>query len=93
MGNGTRRRNTDGSGAQYAFYIIEPEDNGDARGFAKKLISYKGVHEVYITEGTCGFIVKARVGKGVRAGPIPPRIFGSSRRRVGLAISRYAYTK
>ncbi len=92
MANGTRVRHGNGRQRQYAFYIIEPRENFNADRFAKRLMAFKRVREVYVTEGDCGFIVKAAAKESGR-GPIPANALGATCRRVGLAISRYAYRK
>ena len=81
------------SGRRYAFYLIEPRDNLNSDAFARKLIGSRRVREVYVTEGACGFIVKARVNGERREGAIPASLLGAPCRRVGLAITRYAYRK
>ncbi|MCL5239545.1 MAG: hypothetical protein M1286_03705 [Candidatus Marsarchaeota archaeon] len=86
------KRSANAGRRQYAFYLIEPGKNLNSDLFARKLICNKRVREVYVTEGACGFIVKAKIGDG-REGPIPANLIGNGCRRVGLAISSYAYRK
>jgi DNA-binding Lrp family transcriptional regulator len=53
----------DGTGS-YRFYMLNPKENCDIKAMADRLISFKEVEEVYITEGAHGFIVKARLEEG-----------------------------
>jgi hypothetical protein len=92
MGRVARKNNTETKG-QFAFYLIEPRDNSDADRFARKLIASKHVKEVYVTEGACGFIVKAKVMGNERSNPIPTSFLGNQCRKVVLAISSYSYRK
>jgi hypothetical protein len=50
------------SGHHYDLFFIKPKSNANAHKYAKKLASMKNVAEVLVTEGECGFIVKARSG-------------------------------
>lgn len=53
--NGNVRRD-----AMHRFYFIKPRPNANAEELAKKLIELKSVEQVFLTEGDCGFIIKAR---------------------------------
>ena len=48
------------SGHHYDLFFIKPKSNANAHTYAKRLASMKNVAEVLVTEGECGFIVKAR---------------------------------
>ncbi|MDE1873507.1 MAG: hypothetical protein KGI04_00080 [Candidatus Micrarchaeota archaeon] len=91
-GKKTKGARTD-RGKRYAFYFIEPKKNLNSDAFARKLMGNRRVHEVYITEGACGFVVKAGVKDGERESPIPSNMLAAPCRKVGLAISRYAYRR
>ncbi len=43
----------------YNLFFVMPEGGRDVHKSAKKLIGIKRVREVLITEGDCGFVVKA----------------------------------
>lgn len=47
---------------QYELFFIRPKERTDARKYAEKLARMDNVAEVLVTEGECGFIVKARSG-------------------------------
>ncbi len=60
-----KENNTKTSGAKkkaalHRFYFIEPRPNADAEKLAMSLVELPNVQEVYLTEGDCGYIVKAR---------------------------------
>ncbi len=48
------------SGHHYDLFFIKPKHKANAHAYAEKLALIKGVAEVLVTEGECGFIVKAR---------------------------------
>jgi hypothetical protein len=43
-----------------SFFFVRPRERSDAGVVAKQLMSVKGVEEVYVTEGDCGFVVMTR---------------------------------
>lgn len=45
------------------FYIIEPEPNSNAAALCKKIALVKGVKEVFLTEGACGYIIRTEATK------------------------------
>ncbi|MDE1834736.1 MAG: hypothetical protein KGH64_05360 [Candidatus Micrarchaeota archaeon] len=53
---GNKIRSVRGS---YDYFFVKPSENGNAHKTARKLISLRRVREVAITEGDCGFVVKA----------------------------------
>lgn len=50
--------------AFYKFYLINPKENASISSLAEKLISFKDVEEVYVTEGAHGFLVKTKFLNG-----------------------------
>lgn len=44
----------------YNLFFIKPKENINAYKYAENLASIKNVAEVMITEGECGYIVKAK---------------------------------
>ena len=48
------------SGHHYDLFFIKPKHKANAHVYAERLASMKDVAEVLVTEGECGFIVKAR---------------------------------
>lgn len=60
---GRIRRN----GQVYNLFFIKPKERTNTHRYAERLAAMKDVAEVMITEGECGFIVKAR-GSEVKAG-------------------------
>ncbi len=58
-------------GRHYSLFFIRPKARTNAHRYAERLAQIKDVAEVMVTEGECGFIVKARGigigedGKGV----------------------------
>ena len=49
--------------AMRVFYFIKPKPNSNASEIAERLAGLKQVESVFLTEGDCGFIVKARITK------------------------------
>lgn len=41
------------------FYMIEPQPDSNAGAVCRRIASMKGVKEVFLTEGACGYIVRA----------------------------------
>lgn len=48
------------NGQQYSLFFIRPKENSNAHKYAERLAAVDGVTEVMVTEGECGFVVKAR---------------------------------
>ena len=77
----------------YRFYMLDPREGSDISSIAGRLMAFKEVEEVYVTEGDHGFIVKARLGaKGLSKG-IHSYISKAVDRRFGQATSCLLYKK
>lgn len=70
------------------FYFIEPGIGANADDIAMRLIRLSCVKEVHITEGACGFVVKA---KQRNAGELAAKI--SKQMKIQIATSHCRYTK
>ncbi len=42
------------------YFFVKPGKNGDVHRYARRLIDLKEVHEVLVTEGEYGFVIRAR---------------------------------
>lgn len=73
-------------GQHYNLFFIRPQEKVDAGKYAEKLASEDSVAEVMITEGECGFIVKARARQNSGALPF-------SRNSYKRITSYYQYKK
>ena len=87
MGNGTRR------GVMRRFYFIRPKPNANAEELAMGLIRLKLVEQVFLTEGDCGFIVRARFNKEKEPKDITDYISRNISNRYGRVVSRCEYRK
>lgn len=67
------------NGQQYSLFFIKPKERTDAHKRAESLARMANVTEVMVTEGECGFIVKAKA--------TPHE--ANSRRQVALARNSY----
>lgn len=79
--------------AMHKFYFIKPRSNADAGKLAEKLIELKPVEQVFLTEGDCGFIVKARLMNDKEPKDVVryiSKMIGSS---YGKVVSHYEYRK
>lgn len=55
-----RTRRIRRNGQQYSLFFIKPKENSNAHEYAERLASMEGVAEVMVTDGECGFVVKAK---------------------------------
>ncbi len=79
--------------ALHRFYFIEPRPNADAEKLALCLIELPNVQEVYITEGDCGYIVKARFMNEKEPKDIVRYISNNINQKFGKVTSFVQYTK
>ncbi len=56
----TTRKAIRREGQQYNLFFIRPKARTDVHRYAERLASMGNVTEVMVTEGECGFIVKAK---------------------------------
>lgn len=58
----TRRKGHEAAmgGCSCRFYMLNPKAGSDAKAIARGLIDFREVEEVYVTEGSHGFVVKAK---------------------------------
>ncbi len=68
-------------GRHYSLFFIRPRARTNAHRYAERLALIKDVAEVMVTEGECGFIVKAR-GVGIGGGG-----------KVAQALARSSYKR
>ncbi len=80
-------------GAMYGLYFVRPKENADAGGIAEKLMMFESVKEVLLTEGDCGFVVKARFTDGKEPLDVADYISKNISSRYGKAVSHYEYRK
>jgi DNA-binding Lrp family transcriptional regulator len=80
-------------GVMYSLYFVRPKENADASRIAEQLMELKSVKEVLLTEGDCGFIVKARFTDGKEPTEVADYILKNVSSRYGRAISHYEYRK
>lgn len=80
-------------GAMYGLYFVRPKENADAGGTAEKLMMFESVKEVLLTEGDCGFVVKARFTDGKEPLDVADYISKNISSRYGKAVSHYEYRK
>ncbi len=76
----------------YRIYIVRPPGNSDTGLFAEQLMGIDNVEEVLVTDGDCGFVVKARF-----CGSEPDRVLKYISEKVGgnfgSATSHYHYKR
>jgi hypothetical protein len=87
MSRGTRK------GVMRKFYFIRPRKNINAGELAEKLIELKPVEEVFLTEGDCGFIVKARFTNNKEPKDVVDYISKNVGSKYGKVVSYYEYRK
>lgn len=80
-------------GKLHKFFFVEPQENANADELAEKLISLKSVEEVFVTDGDCGFVVKARFSKEGEPKDVMKFIKGHIGRSFGAVVSYYEYRK
>jgi hypothetical protein len=80
-------------GTMYNLYFVKPKENADAGGIAEKLMALKSVKEVLMTEGDCGFVVKAKFIDGKEPVEVANYISKNISSRYGKAVSHYEYKK
>jgi hypothetical protein len=80
-------------GTGYRLYIVNPRSGSSASRTAEKLIKIDGVKEVLVTEGSCGFVVKA----GARTEPESRKVCAAIQSSAGGStkeiIAHYRYRK
>lgn len=72
------------------FYIIEPKPNSNAAALCKKMALVKGVKEVFLTEGACGYIIRMKATKECHKRLIKC-VPNAHRKKVLTAISHIRY--
>ncbi len=72
-------------------FLVRPGRTADVHESAKRLMEVGSVREVLITEGSCGFIVKAV--PGAEAGPLGKEISRIVGGRSEVAVCHYQYRK
>ncbi len=88
MRNGSTKR-----GLMSKFYFIKPRPSVNAGELAEKLIALEPVESVYLTEGDCGFIVKARFMNGKEPVNVTNYISRNISNKYGRVVSHYEYRK
>jgi DNA-binding Lrp family transcriptional regulator len=71
----------------HKFFLIKPRENANIDKLANDLIQLKDVVEVYATEGSAGFIVKARFDKGKEPSSVSRYIQKNISKDYGTLIS------
>ncbi len=64
MGGKTRKMQKMANDGFYKFYLVNPKENTSIDALAEKLIAFREVEEVYVTDGAHGFLVKTRFSNG-----------------------------
>ena len=82
-----------GKGVMYKLYFVKPRENADASGIAEKLLGLESVEEVLLTEGDCGFVVKARFTNGKEPKEVADYISRNMGSRYGRVVSHCEYRK
>lgn len=80
-------------GIVHKFYFVRPRQNADAGEIAEKLLGLRPVDQVYVTEGDCGFIVRARVTDGREPKGVADYIAKNVGGRYGRVVSHLEYSK
>ena len=62
--NNNRLRPSVKAGEFCRFYLVNPKENASIDSLAERLIGFKEVEEVYVTDGAHGFLVKTRFSEG-----------------------------
>ncbi len=75
------------------FYMLEPREGSNACATARELMAFKEVEEVYVTEGSHGFIVKAKDGNGKEPGTLRSYIVRKTGSRFSHAAAHFSYKK
>ncbi|MGC8496356.1 MAG: Lrp/AsnC ligand binding domain-containing protein [Candidatus Micrarchaeia archaeon] len=90
---GKQRKHVKKGSTYYKFFLIKPKPNVDVKGVAEKLIAFNDVSEVYVTEGSAGFMVKAKLFDDSNLTGIENFIRQSLGRDYGILISPMQYAK
>jgi hypothetical protein len=77
----------------HRLYFVKPRENADAGEIAERLIGLQHVEEVLLTEGDCGFIVKARFVDGREPKDVAEYISKNVGSRYGMVVSYCEYRK
>ena len=80
-------------GSLRKFYFIKPRPNANAEELAMGLIRLKLVEQVFLTEGDCGFIVKARFTKDKEPKEVVDYISRNIGTQYGKVVSHWEYRK
>lgn len=80
-------------GSSCRFYMLEPRAGSDAKATARELMAFKEVQEVYVTEGSHGFIVKARGSDGREPEAVRSYIARKTGSRFGEVTAHFEYRK
>jgi hypothetical protein len=78
------------NGRFYNLFFIKPKKNIDTHGYAERLAGMRNVAEVMVTEGECGFIVKAKTEDHEE---IPKKMTVLSRSSYKRIVSYYQYRR
>jgi hypothetical protein len=84
------RREIRRNGQFYNLFFIRPKDRTDTQRYAEKLASMKNVAEVMVTEGECGFIVKARSASPEARSVVEQSLARTSYKKI---VSYYQYRR
>ena len=81
------------SGIVHKFYFVRPKENANAGELAEKLLGLRSVEEVFVTDGDCGFIVKARLTNNREPKEVAAYISKNIGSRYGRVMSYLEYRK
>ncbi|MDE1851601.1 MAG: hypothetical protein KGH69_02850 [Candidatus Micrarchaeota archaeon] len=71
------------------FFFIKPDANGNIRDAACRLLRFKGISEVFVSEGDYGLMVKADCAEGQDR--LRSYISRNYRGRFGEVVCHYSY--
>ena len=80
-------------GVEYSLYLVKPREKEDANRIAEKLMELESVEEVLLTEGECGFIVKARFVDGRKPSDVEDYISKNISSRYSRVVGHCEYRK
>ena len=77
----------------YKFFLVNPKANVDIDALTERLIGFKDVKEVYVTDGDHGFVVKTRFIDGKEPKGLCSYIHGNIDSTFEQATAYYRYRK
>ncbi|MDE1857012.1 MAG: hypothetical protein KGH98_02925, partial [Candidatus Micrarchaeota archaeon] len=72
---------------------VKPRENYDINSMAMRIMGLGDIEEIHVTEGICGFLVKARFHSDGQSGNVRQWLSKVAGSNCGELISHYTYKK